>query len=98
MPEFRKISHTGLLPAIKEEYEDAKEGEEPFCLTESHAIMRYLCDSRPEEVADHFYPREDLQRRAIVDQYLDWHHNWLREGTTRLVHKKYFSKLVKNKR
>ena len=56
--------------------------------------MRYLCNSRPE-VPEYLYPKEDLVRRAFIDQYLDWHHSGLRACTTKLVFKKYFAKLRK---
>lgn len=54
--DFKQISPLLTLPTIKEE---SKDSFSPFTLCESHAIMRYLCWSRPNEVADHFYPREN---------------------------------------
>lgn len=77
---------------------DENNKEDIFNLCESHAIMRYIASSRPEEVAEHFYPRQNLRARALVDQYLDWHHTNLREGAVRLVFKKYFTKLRKLER
>ena len=41
-----------------------------FILWESHAIMRYLCDSYN---GGHWYP-SDTQQRAKVNQWLDWSH------------------------
>jgi glutathione S-transferase len=43
-----------------------------FLLAESHTIMRYL--SQKYQVADNLYPK-NLENRALVDQYLDWHHS-----------------------
>lgn len=40
-------------------------------LTESIAILRYLC--RSYDVADHWYPK-DSQKQARVDEYLEWQH------------------------
>ena len=51
-------------------------GEE-FSLGESHAILRYLADTRG--VPDHWYPA-DPRKRAQVDMYLDQHHSFLRVG------------------
>ena len=48
---------------------------EVFTLAESHSILRYLADTRG--VPDHWYP-QDARQRAIVDQYLDMHHSYIR--------------------
>eukprot|EP00455_Lapot_gusevi_P025967 TRINITY_DN2740_c0_g1_i1.p1 TRINITY_DN2740_c0_g1~~TRINITY_DN2740_c0_g1_i1.p1 ORF type:complete len:152 (+),score=40.58 TRINITY_DN2740_c0_g1_i1:31-456(+) len=71
--EFAKINPNKQLPAIKD-------GD--FALFESHAILRYLCATR--QVADHWYPRQ-AQARALVDQYLDWHHSNIRRGAAGLT-------------
>ncbi|CAG2068140.1 unnamed protein product, partial [Timema podura] len=42
-----------------------------FPLTESVAILRYLC--REKNVTDHWYPR-DSKLQAKVDEYLEWQH------------------------
>ena len=60
--------------------------------------MRYLANTRPDHIPDHFYPSNDLRLRAKVDEYLDWHHLHLREGSVRLVFKKYFAFLRKMER
>jgi len=60
-PEFKKINALRLLPVID---------ENGFILSESHTIMRYLCDSRG--LPDHWYPK-DLKKRALMNRYLDWH-------------------------
>ena len=53
--------------------------EEPngFTLSESHSIMRYLAETRAE-VADYFYPENNIKLRGKIDQYLDGHHLNLR--------------------
>nr|BAH70628.1 ACYPI007233 [Acyrthosiphon pisum] len=48
-------------------------------LIESVSILRYLC--RTYNVADHWYPK-DIQRQALVDQYLEWQHNNTRAHCT----------------
>jgi hypothetical protein len=56
--------------------------------------MRYLALSSPEnEVPDWIYPKTDHNKRALVDEYLDWQHTGLRAGSPRLVFKKYFNTL-----
>ena len=61
---------------------------EVFTMGESHAILRYLADSR--SCPDHWYPR-DLRKRAEVDMYLDQHHTYLRMGVGGLIFKSIFS-------
>ncbi|PAA57009.1 hypothetical protein BOX15_Mlig004100g1 [Macrostomum lignano] len=60
--EFRQVNHFQRVPAIE---------DSGFCLSESAAILRYLCRRFP--CPDHWYPK-DLQARARIDQYLDWQH------------------------
>jgi len=50
-PEFKKINPEGVVPAIKE-----VSGNDQFVLSESHAIMKYLVESR--NMADHWYPKD----------------------------------------
>ena len=64
---FISINPREIIPAMQEL--DASTGEVVFTLSESHTILRYLADSRM--CPDHWYPREDLKKRAIVDAYLD---------------------------
>ena len=69
--EFLTVNPMGQVPAMQE----TDGAGTPFTLAESHAILKYLCDSR--KVEDHWYPT-DLRKRAVVEQYLSWHHNFLR--------------------
>jgi len=62
------------LPALKE----TEPGKEDFLLGESHAIMRYICDSRG---LDKYYPK-DMKKRAKVNEYLDSHHSDMRATLT----------------
>jgi glutathione S-transferase len=76
--EYAKMNPNTTVPTMKD-------GD--FVLWESHAILRYLCRTR--EVSDHWYPA-DAKKRAIVDQYLDWHHTNIRIGSGMLVFKSIF--------
>lgn len=50
--------------------------------------MRYL--HAAYKCKEHFYPA-DLKERAIVDQYLDWHHTFLRQGAGGLIFRRCFA-------
>ena len=62
---------------------------EVFKLFESNAIMRYLVQSR--NLPDHWYPKDPVAR-AKVDQYLDWHHTYLRTSLGYYINKLLFRK------
>lgn len=62
-PEYvANVNPFGTVPAID---------HDGFVLTESLAILQYLC--REYSVNDHWYPHES-QRRARLDEYLSWNH------------------------
>jgi len=61
--DFKKINPLRKVPAIE---------EDGFTLGESTAILKYLCNSK--NIPEHWYPN-DPKKRALVDQYLDWHHS-----------------------
>ena len=63
-------------------------------IAESHAIMRYLADSRGCD--DHWYPK-DLRKRAKVNQYLDEHHNYIRMGVGVHIFKRFFAPMINGK-
>jgi glutathione S-transferase/autophagy-related protein 2 len=69
---FAKISPTWNVPAI----EDGS-----FTLYEMPAILAYLCRKHGWE---HLYPA-DLRLRALVDQYLHFHHSFTRLATLKLM-------------
>ena len=89
-PEYKKINPVGVVPAISETDND----ESVWCLNESHAILRYLAETR--QTPDHWYPK-DARKRAVVDAYLDWHHNYLRIGSGGYVFKKLYAPIVLGK-
>ena len=60
--EYLKINPAGQVPFIKD-------GE--FGLSESNAILKYLCNTNPS-VPEHFWPKED-KARALTDQFLEYY-------------------------
>jgi hypothetical protein len=71
---YKKINPAGQVPAID---------DGGFFLSESAAILTYLCNSR--KLPDHWYPA-DIRARAKVDQYLHWHHQHIRKIALTFVH------------
>lgn len=67
--EYKKLNPLGTLPLLH---------SNGFFLTESHAILRYLCTTC--KVAKHWYP-EDPKKRALVDSYLEWHNSHTKKCT-----------------
>ena len=85
---YKKICPALIVPSIVET--DIRTGEE-FKLFESHAILRYLAQSRG--LADHWFPK-DPAVRGRVNQYLDWHHTYLRQGVGFNIYKRLFSPMI----
>ena len=67
-----------------------------FTLAESCAMLKYLCNTR--KCADHWYPQgksiEAHQQRARIEEYCDWHHNFLRQGCASYIFKSLFAPIV----
>ena len=82
---FISINPAQQVPAMQEIDENTAK---VFTMSESHAMMRYLTDSRG--LPDHWYPK-NLRKRALVDMYLDQHHSYLRQGVGGWVFKKLFA-------
>ncbi|OWF47901.1 glutathione S-transferase theta-1-like [Mizuhopecten yessoensis] len=61
--EYKKLNPLSLVPVID---------DDGFVLTESVAILKYLAVKY--NVADHWYPRTDLQAQARVDEYMNYQH------------------------
>ena len=43
------------------------------------------------KLPDHWYP-SDLQKRAKVDEYLHWHHLFLRRGAANIIFQKVWGR------
>ncbi|GFR73787.1 glutathione S-transferase theta-1 [Elysia marginata] len=61
--EYQKINPLSKVPAID---------DDGFKLTESITILKYLIWKH--DLPEHWYPRKDLKKQALVNEYLDWHH------------------------
>ncbi|XP_077942665.1 glutathione S-transferase theta-2 isoform X2 [Gasterosteus aculeatus] len=71
-PEFTKLNPMQKVPVME---------DNGFVLTESDAIMKYLCNRY--DVPEHWYPRQP-ERRARVDEYTAWHHTNTRPHAARV--------------
>ena len=49
---------------------------------DSTTIMKYLVQKH--QLPDHWYP-SDLEKRAKINEYLDWHHQNLRVGAAHTI-------------
>lgn len=65
-----------------------------FVLTESVAILRYLC--REINVADHWYPKDSINQ-AKVDEYMEWQHANTRYNCAMYFQEKYLKPLLLGK-
>lgn len=74
--DFLEINPNHSVPVIN---------DNGFILYESSAIFRYLYakylnNKNNQENLINWYP-DDIKKRAIVNEYLDWHHNYLRKAS-----------------
>ncbi|NP_001165927.1 glutathione S-transferase T3 isoform X1 [Nasonia vitripennis] len=84
-PGYEKINPLRKIPALE---------HNGFKLTESVAILRYLC--REFKVDDHWYPK-DSRAQARVDEYLTWQHLNARRPLTTYFRLKYLLPLITGK-
>jgi glutathione S-transferase len=88
--EYEKINKYKKIPAIILRIE-----EKEFKLGESSAILRFLSDFY--KCDEKLYPRHDVFRRALIDQWLDWHHNNTRFAASNYVFGKVFKPIFESK-
>lgn len=79
-PEFLAINSFGRIPAIN---------DDGFKLAESNAIIRYLADKQNSAL----YPKQ-LQKRALVDQWIDYASQHIAIPTGKIMFNTYFYKLL----
>jgi len=82
-PEFSKINPRHFVPVLTD-------GD--FILNESEAIIFYIMDSR--DVGKEYYP-EDVKIRAIINQYLPYHHSNVRPKLSELFNLTWFPQRIK---
>jgi len=80
--EFLKVNPFGKIPAISFSNSNGKD----FNLAESCTILRFL--SEVFNVEDKWYPKSDIFRKSLIDQYLDWHHSNTRRVFAGAIYKK----------
>ena len=71
--EYVKEYIMGSVPCIK---------DKNFVLGESNSIMRYLANSR--NIDNNLFPK-DQKKRALIDNYLDWHLGNTRVASSSLI-------------
>ncbi len=84
-PEFEKINPFKKVPAVL-----IQNNNDEYSLGESCTILRHLSDIF--EVDNKWYPRDNLKRRAMIDQWLDWHHTNTRYSMSSYVFGQLFLK------
>jgi len=84
--EFLKINPRHAIPVLQ---------EDDFVLDESQAIIFYLMDSRG--VGKEYYP-EDPKIRALVNQYLPYHHRQVRPKLVELFRLAYAPQVIKGRK
>jgi len=67
--ELQKVNPSKKMPAISYSDNTGK----TFNLAESCSILRFL--SEIYKVDEKWYPRNDIYRRSLIDQHMDWHHS-----------------------
>ena len=79
-PWFLAINPVGKVPAIK---------DDDFCLFESNAICKYLCDKQGSAL----YPKS-LKERATVDQWVDFSSLHIMANVSKVMFNRVFAKRV----
>ncbi|EFJ51768.1 hypothetical protein VOLCADRAFT_56687 [Volvox carteri f. nagariensis] len=88
-PAYLERNPLGKVPLLEDpgaacSATETSAGDGCFRLPESAAIMSYLSFKFPELVPEHWYPRSDPVRRALVDSALHWYQGNIRAGAMRL--------------
>lgn len=80
---FKDINRFQKVPCIVDRND--------FKLSESVAIVRYV--SRENSIDDHWYPK-DNQKRARVDEYLEWQHTNTRMACVTYFRQKWMNPIL----
>ncbi len=84
--EFKQISPLSKVPAISFYDPQNIKFNKTFNLTESCTILRFL--SEVYDVNKKWYPKDNIFRRSLIDQFLDWHHSNTRAVFTGAIFKR----------
>lgn len=69
---------TSTIPVMEEISTSADGSNHSFCISESPAILSYLCESRGWVGETELYALPGTRRKALIDSYMHWHHNGTR--------------------
>ena len=83
--EYLKVNPHGTVPSIKVE----EDNKIDFIINESCTILRYL--SYKFNTSENWYNKINLERRCLIDQYLDWHHSNTRKYCIELFFNEFFT-------
>lgn len=86
--DYKKINPFGKIPAISL-------SQENFKMAESCSILRFLASYYKTD--EKWYPSKNPFRRALIDQWLDWHHTNSRLAFSNLVFSKLFQPVLEKK-
>jgi glutathione S-transferase len=86
--DYKKINPFGKIPAISLDQEN-------FKMAESCSILRFLASYY--KTNEKWYPNKDPFRRALIDQWMDWHHSNSRFALSNFVFSKVFKPKLEEK-
>lgn len=80
-PEFKKLNPASTVPVLLT-------NNSAFRLFQGSCIMKYLCEryDLSDDVGGALYPKDDLEKRAKIDQWLFWQHLNIRSAAGALIH------------
>ena len=77
----KSAGRTGRIPLL-EILDDKDNNDEPWTISESPAILMYLCERQQQEQPSSLYAPAGSRTKTVMDSYMHWHH----DGTRRLTH------------
>lgn len=80
-PNYLGVNPVGKVPAMD---------DDGFYLSESNAIARYIADKNKSDL----FPQRDLQRRAIVDQWIEFSSHHILQNMSKVLFNKFFAPVM----
>lgn len=79
-PEYKSLNPAGTVPFLV--------ADEHFTLFQGSCIMKYICERYDlrDDVGELLYPKDNLKKRAKIDQWLFWQHLNVRSAGGALIH------------